>query len=130
MDARGLAAAVVVWVESMGEGRESKSSSSQPKEVPAVVAAVELTFVVVLKLVVLEGREELEEWRLAVELESLKLADEEAWAREVLWLVGPPPLSSVALPLAFATACAKDVRYCSAAFVLYLASPLLESSTP
>lgn len=94
-----------------------------------MVAAVELTFVVVLKLVVLEGREELEEWRLAVELESLKLADEEAWAREVLWLVGPP-LSSVALPLAFATACAKDVRYCSAAFVLYLASPLLESSTP
>jgi hypothetical protein len=98
-------------VAMIGVGMESKSSSSHPKE-DVVVGLVLLTLVVMLKLVVLEGREELEECRLAEEAESAAGA-----------LSSMPELDE-------AMACCKTPRYCSAAFVLYLASPLLESSTP
>lgn len=98
-------------LEMMGVGMESKSSSSQPKEEVAA-GFVLLTLVAVLKLVVLEGKDELEECRLAEEAESAAGA-----------------VSSVA-ELDDVTALCKTPRYCSAALVLYFASPLLDSSTP
>lgn len=98
----------------MGVGIESKSSSSHPNEEAEAAGVVALMFVVVLKFVVVvvfEGSDEFEEWRLVDELDS--------WALPVVdsshWLA------------VLATACAKEVRYCSAAFVLYLASPVLDS---
>lgn len=100
---------------SIGVGKESKSSSSQPKEA-FVVGIVELMLVVVLKFVVLEGSEDEDECRLAVELESTLVVEEVAVSSQD--------------GVAFATACANELRYCSAALVLYLASPRFASSTP
>lgn len=108
-------AAAALGVVSIGVGKESKSSSSQPKEA-FVVGTVLLILVVVLKFVVLEGSEDEEECRLAVELESMLVVEEVAVSSQ----------DGVAL----ATAWAKELRYCSAALVLYLASPRFESSTP